>query len=49
MYKQIGRRWWGRAFAAPFEVYYRVMQVWPFTWLARTALNPYLVMRVELR
>ena len=47
LYKQVGERWWGRLFSKPFEAFYSLMRLSAFRWLARSPLNPYLVVRVE--
>ncbi len=44
-FKQVGQHWYGRIFAAPMAALFATMALVPF--LARTALNPYLV--VEIR
>jgi len=44
-FRQVGQHWYGRLFALPMALWFAVMRAIPF--LARTALNPYLV--VEIR
>ena len=43
---QVGAKWWGRLLGTPCEACFRLMKHRPFRWLARSALNPYLVLRV---
>jgi SAM-dependent methyltransferase len=43
-FEQVGRHWYGRAFAIPAAMLLRAMNVMP--WLARSAVNPYLVMEL---
>ena len=45
-FKQVGQHWYGRAFAAPMQLFFALMDRVP--WLAATALNPYLVLRLRL-
>jgi SAM-dependent methyltransferase len=47
VFRRVGRRWYGKLAAAPVELAYRLMEHRPFRWLARTALNPYLVLRIS--
>lgn len=47
LFKQVGERWWGRLCSKPFEAFYRLMRLPGLRWLARSPLNPYLVVRVE--
>ena len=44
-FEQVGRHWYGRAFAVPADVLLRLMNVVP--WLARSPLNPYLVVEIS--
>jgi SAM-dependent methyltransferase len=44
-FRQVGRHWYGRVFSAPVSMLFALMKALPY--LARTALNPYLV--VEIR
>jgi SAM-dependent methyltransferase len=44
-FRQVGQHWYGRLFAAPMTMIFALMNVVPL--LARTAMNPYLV--VEIR
>jgi SAM-dependent methyltransferase len=43
-FEQVGRHWYGRAFAIPAGALLRAMNT--FTWLARSPLNPYLVVEI---
>lgn len=45
-FQQAARHWYGRAFALPMSLFFRLMTVRGFRLLARTALNPFLVVRV---
>jgi SAM-dependent methyltransferase len=44
-FRQVGRHWYGRVFSAPISMLFALMKVLPF--LARTALNPYLVVEIK--
>ena len=44
-FRQVGQHWYGRVFSAPVAMWFALMKIVPL--LARTALNPYLV--VEIR
>lgn len=46
-FRPTGRRRYGKLAAAPREVVFRAMAWRPLRWLARTALNPYLVLRIS--
>ncbi len=46
-YKQVGRKWWGQIFSAPSRAMFSLMERPVFQKLSATALNPYLVVRVE--
>lgn len=46
-FEQVGRHWYGRAFAVPAALLLRAMNVAP--WLARSPLNPYLVVEIIRR
>ena len=48
-YKNVGRKWWGRVFSAPSRAMFWLMERTIFQPLSSTALNPYLVVRVEAR
>lgn len=43
-FEQVGRHWYGRVFALPMAMLLRSMNSVP--WLARSALNPYLVIEI---
>lgn len=47
-FKQVGKHWWGKLLGRPFETWFQLMQVPPFTRFARSAFNPYLVSRVTI-
>lgn len=47
IFGQVGRRWWGRALTAPAYAFLRAMELPGLRWTARSALNPYLVLRAE--
>lgn len=44
-FEQVGRHWYGRLFAWPVVLLLRSMRVVP--WLARSPLNPYLVVEIQ--
>lgn len=44
-FEQVGRHWYGRLFAWPVDILLRSMRVFP--WLARSPLNPYLVVEIK--
>jgi len=44
---QAAAHWWGRAFSVPVAAFFRLMRIPGFRWLARTALNPFLVLEVR--
>ena len=46
-FRQVRQHWYGRVFAAPMGLIFRAMDVFPF--LARTPLNPFLVLRLTTR
>lgn len=46
-FNQVGGHWYGRLLRSPMKAFFALMSVPGFTWLAGTALNPYLVL--ELR
>lgn len=46
-FNQVGGHWYGRLFRAPMKAFYALTSMPGFTWLARTALNPYLVLEVR--
>lgn len=46
-FRHTGRRWYGKLAAALREVVFRAMAWRPLRWLAHTALNPYLVLRIS--
>jgi SAM-dependent methyltransferase len=46
-FNQVGGHWYGRLFRAPMKAFYALTSVPGFTWLAATALNPYLVLEVR--
>lgn len=46
-YKQVGRHWYGRLFALPVTAWFALLSIAPFRLLARTPLNPYLVIEIR--
>jgi SAM-dependent methyltransferase len=46
-FNQVGAHWYGRLFRWPMRAFHALMSVPGFTWLAGTALNPYLVLEVR--
>jgi SAM-dependent methyltransferase len=48
-FQQVGRHWYGRLFAPLARAFYLVLGVPGLRWLARTALNPYLVLEITRR
>ncbi len=46
-FNQVGAHWYGRLFRAPMAGFYALTAVRGLTWLAGTALNPYLVLEVR--
>jgi hypothetical protein len=46
-FNQVGGHWYGRLFRAPMAAFYALTAVPGFTWLAGTALNPYLTLSVR--
>lgn len=48
-FNQVGAHWYGRLFRSPMTGFFALMSVPGFTWLAATALNPYLVLEVRRR
>ncbi|HUP60615.1 MAG TPA: class I SAM-dependent methyltransferase [Thermoanaerobaculia bacterium] len=46
-FRQAAQHWYGRAFSAPMEWLFRLMRVRGFRWLAKSALNPFLVARAS--
>jgi SAM-dependent methyltransferase len=48
-FQQVGAHWYGRLFAIPMAVLLRAMEIPGFRWLARSPLNPYLVIEIERR
>lgn len=44
-FKQVGQHWYGRLFSAPMALWFAAMNLMPL--LARTALNPYLVIEIR--
>jgi SAM-dependent methyltransferase len=46
-FQQVGAHWYGRLFAIPMAVLLRIMEVPGLRWLARSPLNPYLVIEIE--
>jgi SAM-dependent methyltransferase len=46
-FRRSRRRWYGKVFAGALETYFQVLRYPPFTRLAGTALNPYLVIRIS--
>jgi SAM-dependent methyltransferase len=45
-FRQVGAHWYGRLFAVPMATLLRLMEVPAFRWLARSPLNPYLVLEI---
>ncbi len=45
-FRRVGRRWYGKLLAGPVEAGYRLMEHRALAWVARSALNPYLVLRI---
>jgi SAM-dependent methyltransferase len=48
-FQQVGAHWYGRLFAIPMSALLRAMEVPGLRWLARSPLNPYLVVEIERR
>jgi SAM-dependent methyltransferase len=48
-FNQVGAHWYGRLFRWPMKAFHALMSVPGFTWLAGTALNPYLVLEIRRR
>jgi len=48
-FNQVGGHWYGRLFRSPVASFYALTAVRGFTWLAGTALNPYLVLEIRRR
>ena len=48
-FQQVGAHWYGRLFAIPMAVLLRAMEIPGLRWLARSPLNPYLVIEIERR
>jgi SAM-dependent methyltransferase len=46
-FRQVGRFWYGRVFSLPVQALFRLMSTRVGRWLARSPLNPYLVVRLE--
>jgi SAM-dependent methyltransferase len=46
-FNQVGVHWYGRLFRAPVRAFYALTSLPGLTWLAGTALNPYLVLEVR--
>lgn len=46
-FRQTSRHWYGRLFAPAMEMFFRAMNAAPFRWLARSPLNPFLVIRIR--
>ena len=46
-FNQVGAHWYGRLFRAPMAGFYALTAVRGFTWLAATALNPYLTLSLR--
>ncbi|MBI3667439.1 MAG: class I SAM-dependent methyltransferase [Acidobacteria bacterium] len=45
-FRRTARRWYGRLLAAPVEIWFNLLRYFPFSLLARSPLNPYLVLRI---
>ncbi len=48
-YKQVGRHWYGRLFTWPMTAWFAMLSFAPFRFLARSAMNPYLVIEIKRR
>jgi len=46
-FRQVKQRWYGVAFAAPMSLLFRAMSMPGLRWLARTVVNPYLVVKIS--
>lgn len=46
-FRQTSRHWYGRVFAPTMELFFKMMRYPPFHMLARSPLNPFLVVRVR--
>jgi|GEM_PF-837639 SAM-dependent methyltransferase len=46
-FQQVGRHWYGRAIRPLMGIYFNLMRVFPFSILAGTGLNPYLVLEIS--
>ena len=45
-FRRSTRRWYGKLFARPLELYFELLRYSPFSLLAGSPLNPYLVVRI---
>ncbi len=45
-FRRSTRRWYGKLFARPLELYFELLRYSPFSLLAGSPLNPYLVIRI---
>lgn len=45
-FRRSTRRWYGKLFARPLELYFELLRYFPFSLLAGSPLNPYLVIRI---
>jgi SAM-dependent methyltransferase len=48
-FRQSGSHWYGRLLALPAAMLFRAMRWRPLAWLAATAINPFLVIRMQRR
>jgi|SRR5215469_7289119 len=48
-FRRSDRRWYGKLFSAPMELFFRLLRHKPFTRLSASVLNPYLVIRITRR
>lgn len=45
-FRRANRRWYGKLFTGMMDVFFSLLRNKPFSWLASSPLNPYLVMRI---
>ena len=45
-FRRASRRWYGALFKGPLQLYFKLLRYHPFSYLATSALNPYLVLRI---
>ena len=46
VYRRLARRWYGKLLHAPLQLWFGLLRYWPFSRLAASPLNPYLVLRI---